>query len=127
MSKFGWSYPAGAANDPFAPYNQTEQPCAVCGQWPDNCICPECSVCGVQGDPICYDSGIDCSWCGRREPNHGEGFAASWCGAAHNGIAHTRVAIASHGLERSPEQLASRAAAEAQWRAEAQAWGEGEL
>lgn len=26
MSKFGWSYPAGAANDPFAPYNQTEQP-----------------------------------------------------------------------------------------------------
>lgn len=26
MSKFGWSYPAGAANDPYAPYNQTDQP-----------------------------------------------------------------------------------------------------
>ncbi len=24
MSKFGWSYPAGAENDPFAPYNDTE-------------------------------------------------------------------------------------------------------
>lgn len=24
MSIFGWSYPAGAANDPYAPYNQTD-------------------------------------------------------------------------------------------------------
>lgn len=24
MSKFGWSYPAGAANDPYAPYNQED-------------------------------------------------------------------------------------------------------
>lgn len=24
MGKFGWSYPPGAANDPFAPYNQDE-------------------------------------------------------------------------------------------------------
>ena len=24
MSKFGWSYPPGAANDPNAPYNQTD-------------------------------------------------------------------------------------------------------
>src|SRR5262252_5929566 len=23
-NKFGWSYPAGAENDPFAPYNQTD-------------------------------------------------------------------------------------------------------
>ena len=23
MSKFGWRYPAGAGNDPFAPYNNT--------------------------------------------------------------------------------------------------------
>jgi len=27
MSKFGWSYPAGAANDPNAPYNQEPDPC----------------------------------------------------------------------------------------------------
>ena len=26
MSVFGWSYPAGAANDPSAPYNQTDEP-----------------------------------------------------------------------------------------------------
>ena len=26
MSNFGWSYPAGAANDPNAPYNQDEMP-----------------------------------------------------------------------------------------------------
>ena len=24
MSKFGWSYPPGAANDPYAPYNQAD-------------------------------------------------------------------------------------------------------
>ncbi len=26
MTNFGWSYPAGAANDPYAPYNQTDEP-----------------------------------------------------------------------------------------------------
>lgn len=33
MSKLGWSYPAGAENDPSAPYNQEESPdaCLVCG------------------------------------------------------------------------------------------------
>lgn len=33
MSKFGWSYPPGAANDPFAPYNQDydDDHCAYCG------------------------------------------------------------------------------------------------
>lgn len=54
MSKFGWSYPAGAANDPFAPYNQTDVPCSMCGQWPDDCICPECPVCHTHGSPKCY-------------------------------------------------------------------------
>ena len=54
MSKFGWSYPAGAANDPFAPYNQEEGPCEVCGQFVDDCLCPECGTCNVHGDPACY-------------------------------------------------------------------------
>ncbi len=33
MSKFGWSYPPGAANDPFAPYNQDydDEHCVYCG------------------------------------------------------------------------------------------------
>jgi hypothetical protein len=56
MGIFGWSYPPGAANDPNAPYNQTDQPCEVCGKFPDNCICPECPNCGAYGDPHCYDN-----------------------------------------------------------------------
>lgn len=55
MGIFGWSYPPGAANDPNAPYNQTDDgPCDVCGQSLDHCICPECSVCFGVGDPKCY-------------------------------------------------------------------------
>ena len=54
-SIFGWSYPPGAANDPNAPYNQDDPPCAVCGNFEAECICPECSTCGGIGDPNCYD------------------------------------------------------------------------
>lgn len=28
--------------------------CEVCGQDLDNCVCPECPVCGSAGDPGCY-------------------------------------------------------------------------
>lgn len=55
MGMFGWSYPPGAANDPSAPYNQQEGPCEVCGKGVDDCICPECDLCGCYGDPDCYD------------------------------------------------------------------------
>lgn len=54
-SVFGWSLPPGAANDPFAPYNQEEDPCEVCGNYVDDCICPECPVCHNAGDPKCYE------------------------------------------------------------------------
>lgn len=54
MGIFGWSYPPGAANDPSAPYNQEEGPCAVCGEFEDKCICPECPECTSIGDPQCY-------------------------------------------------------------------------
>lgn len=50
-SIFGWSYPPGCSGPP----HDDEDPCEICGEIPDNCICPECSVCGEQGDPICYD------------------------------------------------------------------------
>jgi hypothetical protein len=63
MGIFGWSYPAGAANDPNAPWNQVEGPCDVCGKPCDYCICPECGVCGEQGNPLCYDDHGD--------PHHG--------------------------------------------------------
>lgn len=50
MSLFGWGYPPGVSNipgdEPFV--------CEVCGQSDDNCICPECPVCGEIGWPECY-------------------------------------------------------------------------
>jgi hypothetical protein len=54
MSKFGWSYPPGAANDPNAPWNQVDPPCDVCKRPADDCICDECPECGATGDPQCY-------------------------------------------------------------------------
>ena len=59
MGKFGWSYPPGAALDPFAPYNQVDGPCAICGKSEDACICPECPVCHTNGADWCYrDHGL---------------------------------------------------------------------
>lgn len=54
MGIFGWSYPPGAAGDPYAPYNQDDGPCAVCCKPVDDCICPECPTCHSHGDPKCY-------------------------------------------------------------------------
>lgn len=54
-SIFGWSYPPGAANDPNAPWNQEDPPCDVCGMDCYSCVCPECHICGVSGDPLCYE------------------------------------------------------------------------
>lgn len=31
-----------------------DSPCAICGLWPDDCVCPECPVCGTFGDSSCY-------------------------------------------------------------------------
>lgn len=41
MSLFGWSYPPGAASDPFAPYNQVDDYCERCEGLVDECTCPE--------------------------------------------------------------------------------------
>lgn len=40
-----------AAHDPAADY---EGACEVCGHDVAGCICPECPVCGAQGDPKCH-------------------------------------------------------------------------
>ena len=52
MSKFGWSYPAGAENDPSAPYNQIDEgECQWCGlainagNNEEQCECEFCMVC----------------------------------------------------------------------------------
>jgi len=47
MDRFGWNYPAGAENDPSAPYNQTperhDDECPACGwfTW-ENGKCSRC-------------------------------------------------------------------------------------
>lgn len=52
---YGSNYPPGAAGDPNAPWNQVEGPCDVCGKNVDDCICPECPVCGEIGRVNCYE------------------------------------------------------------------------
>lgn len=54
----GWysNYPDGTALEPNAPWNQGEGTCDVCGLSVDDCICPECPVCGEYGDPRCYEN-----------------------------------------------------------------------
>lgn len=37
-----------------SPY-EGELPCAVCGKFVDDCVCPECPTCGVIGESRCYD------------------------------------------------------------------------
>ena len=49
---FGWDLPPGVSMRDIDP---PESPCAVCGLFSDKCICPDCSVCGCQGDPSCYE------------------------------------------------------------------------
>jgi len=51
--KFGWSLPPGVS---YADIDPKEGPCDVCGLSVDECICPECPVCGGVGDPKCYET-----------------------------------------------------------------------
>lgn len=44
-------YPPGCSGPPDYP-----EDCQVCGAYDtDQCICPECRVCGTVGDPKCYE------------------------------------------------------------------------
>ena len=33
-----------------------QSPCDICNHDPANCVCPECEVCGVAGDPSCINN-----------------------------------------------------------------------
>ncbi len=39
---------------PYPSWYDDPQICEVCGNDAGDCTCPECPVCGVQGDPSCY-------------------------------------------------------------------------
>jgi hypothetical protein len=55
IKKFGWSLPPGVSARMIDEAYGIEGPCVTCGAGnPDDCICPECPVCGVIGDPGCY-------------------------------------------------------------------------
>jgi len=53
MSKFGFSYPAGVSSRDI---DDMIGPCETCGLPIDDCICPECPVCGESGNTFCYDN-----------------------------------------------------------------------
>lgn len=52
---FGWDLPPGVTHRMIED-QAASGPCAICGQNvdADECICPECPVCGGIGDPGCY-------------------------------------------------------------------------
>jgi hypothetical protein len=55
-SVFGWSLPPGVRASDF---DVVDGPCEMCGNFIDQCICPECPVCKAMGLNTCYrDHGL---------------------------------------------------------------------
>ena len=88
MSKFGWDLPPGVTQRMIDEAYGHEEPCEVCGKFADECICPECPICGEVGRPECY---------GKIPDSLGHGLAPIECGDDF-----------PHGLELTPEQIAGR-------------------
>jgi len=62
MSVFGWSLPPGCTHRHIEEAYGSDEPCAVCGRWAEDCICPECRTCRDVGNPKCYVAhGMVCS------------------------------------------------------------------
>jgi hypothetical protein len=53
---FGWSLPPGCTNRMIDEAAGVDQPCAVCAMDVADCCCPECPVCGENGNPQCYET-----------------------------------------------------------------------
>lgn len=51
----GWNLPPGCSSRDIERAFGEESPCDVCGQWSENCVCPECPECHTSGDPYCYE------------------------------------------------------------------------
>lgn len=43
-----------AAHNAYLTPPDDEGPCECCGRPVDDCICPECDICGESGNPDCY-------------------------------------------------------------------------
>jgi hypothetical protein len=78
---FGWSLPPGCTQRMIDEAAGADQPCAVCCMDVADCCCPECSVCGEQGNPRCYE-----------QSTKGDGFTVG----------------SGHGLKLNKEQVVSR-------------------
>jgi hypothetical protein len=50
--------PPGVTNSMIESAAGGEGPCPCCGRALDACVCPECEVCGAQGDFRCYESAV---------------------------------------------------------------------
>lgn len=73
---FGSSYPPGCSGTPY----DDDHPCVICCEEADNCICPECPVCGAQGDPKCeVDHGLVIP---KSTKAHGDLIRQSWADLA---------------------------------------------
>jgi hypothetical protein len=103
---FGWDLPPGVTQRMIDEAFGIEAPCDVCGKSVDDCICPECETCQSVGDPRCYD-GVPA----RRDPTDAVQLTAG---------------VPSHGLDRTPEQIASFEAFKKAQDDEAAMWAEQE-
>lgn len=50
---FGWDLPPGCTMREIEAQCE-ERPCDMCGEYPDECVCPVCPSCHSQGDASCY-------------------------------------------------------------------------
>lgn len=53
-SVFGWDLPPGCSQRDIDEAAGVNAMCAVCANYLDDCVCPECQECGEIGDPDCY-------------------------------------------------------------------------
>ncbi len=54
MSIFGWDLPPGCTQQQIDEAFGGDRICECCGQYCEDCICPECPTCGKTGNPKCY-------------------------------------------------------------------------
>jgi hypothetical protein len=44
-----------------------EYPCQICGEWAEDCVCPECPVCRMYGNPECIGTHAPATLWSRKE------------------------------------------------------------